>query len=207
MKRIVMIGLMLGCLVSSALAQVDLGKLITGNQNSPEAITAVRFGAGPAAKLVWVFYHAPSIRDPKTKEKRHIFHGEGALQPDGSIWRMGADYATVLHTDADLEIGGLAVPKGDYTLYAELAKDGWKLIVNKQLMNAAGTRAQWGVANAKGDTTNDPAKEVGRTAFTMGKPAATVDTLKITLTKTDDTHGMLQVAWENTTASVPFTVK
>jgi hypothetical protein len=51
----------------------------------------------------------------KTKAPRHIFNGPGALQTDGSIWRLGADYATVLHTDADLEMGGLAVPKGEYS--------------------------------------------------------------------------------------------
>jgi len=192
-------------MLGSALAQVDLSKLITGNQTSPEAITAIHYGA--EGKLIWIFYHAPSVRDPKTKEKRHIFNGAGALQADDTIWRLGADYATILHTDADLDIGGLPVPKGDYALYIDLDKGNWKLIVNKQLMNARGTRPQWGVANAKGDTTDDPAKEVGRTALTMAKPAAPVETLKIALIRTDDTHGKLDIAWENVTASVPFTVK
>jgi hypothetical protein len=46
----------------------------------------------------------------------------------------------------------------------------------------------------------------------MGKPASPVETLKITLTRTesateDATHGKLEIAWENVTASVPFTVK
>ena len=99
------------------------------------------------------------------------------------------------------------MPKGDYTLYIDLDKGKWKLIVNKQLMNARGTRPQWGIVDAKGTTTDDPAKEVGRTALTMGKPAAPVETLKIALTRTDDTHGKLDIAWENVTASVPFTVK
>jgi len=192
-------------MLGSVLAQVDLSKLITGNQTSPEAIAAIHYGA--EGKLIWIFYHAPSVRDPKTKEKRHIFNGAGALQADDTIWRLGADYATVLHTDADLDIGGLAVPKGDYALYIDLDKGNWKLIVNKQLMNARGTRPQWGVANAKGDTTDDPAKEVGRTALTMAKPAGPVETLKIALIRTDDTHGKLDIAWENVTAAVPFTVK
>ena len=129
------------------------------------------------------------------------------MHGDDTIWRLGADYATILHTDADLDIGGLAVPKGDYALYIDLDKGNWKLIVNKQLMNARGTRPQWGVANAKGDTTDDPAKEVGRTALTMAKPVAPVETLKIALIRTDDTHGKLDIAWENVTAAVPFTVK
>ena len=204
MKRILMLAVLMTGALGSAFAQVEVSKLITGNPASPEAIAAVNFGRG---KLIWIFYHAPSTRDPKTKEKRHIFNGAGALQADDTIWRLGADYATVLHTDTDLDIGGLAVPKGDYTLYVELDKGNWKLIVNKQLMNAQGTRAIWGIADAKGTTTNDPSKEVGRTALTMGKSPAPVETLKIGLSRTDDTHGKMDVAWENVTASVPFTVK
>lgn len=210
MKRVVMIGLFMTVMLGSALAQVDLSKLITGNQTSPEAIAAIHFGA--EGKMIWIFYHAPSVRDPQTKEKRHIFNGPGALQADGTIWRLGADYATVLHTDADLDIGGLAVPKGEYTLYIDLDKGNWKLIVNEQLMDPRRRRPQWGIADAKGATTDDPAKEVGRADFTMGKPAAPVETLKIALTRTDPatpsaTHGKLDIAWENVTASVPFTVK
>ena len=41
----------------------------------------------------------------------------------------------------------------------------------------------------------------------MGKPAALLETLKIVLTHTDATHGKLDIAWENVTASAPFTVK
>ncbi|SPE33631.1 conserved hypothetical protein [Candidatus Sulfopaludibacter sp. SbA3] len=77
---------------------------------------------------------------------------------------MGADYATVLHTDADLDKGN------------------WKLILNKQVMNPRGTRAQWGIIDAKGATTDDPAKEVGRADMTMGKPAVLVETLNVALT-------------------------
>ena len=205
MKRLVMVGLLMTSMLGRALAQIDLSKLITGNQTSPEAISAIHFG--PEGKLIWIFYHAPSVRDPETKEKRHIFNGAGALQAEDTIWRLGADYATVLHTDADLDIGRLAVPKGDYTLYIDLDKGNWRLIVNKQLMNARGTRPQWGIVDAKGATTDDPAKEVGRTDLTMGKPAAPVETLKISLTRTDATHGTLDIAWENVTASVPFAVK
>jgi len=203
-KRIVMAFVIATCLLRSARAQVDVAKLITGNQTSPEAIAAIHYGA--EGKLIWIFYHAPSIRDPATKTARHIFGGPGALQADGTVWRLGADYATVLHTDADLDIGGLAVPKGDYTLYVSLEKD-WKLIVNKQLMNPRGTRPQWGIVDSKGGTTNDPAKELGRVTLTMGKPAAPVETLRIALIRAGENQGRLEIAWENVTASAPFTVK
>lgn len=189
MKRIVMIGLLMTGMLGSALAQIDLSKLITGNQGSPEAIAAIHYGR--EGKLIWIFYHAPSVGS------RHIFNGAGALQPDGTIWRLGADDATVLHTDADLDIGGLAVPKGEYTLYVDLDKGNWKLIVNKQLTDVRG-RPQWGI-NRDGCTTNNPATELGRPALTMGKSASPVETLKIALTRTEPptesaARGKLEIA-------------
>jgi hypothetical protein len=193
MKRILLSALLLGGMMSIANAQVKKEELKTGNAASPEAETSVTING----KQIRIFYHAPSVRG------RKIFRGAGALQPDDTVWRLGADYATVLHTDADLDIGGLAVPKGDYTIYADLDKGQWKLIVNKQLM--AGARHIWGI-NRDGSTTNDPATELGRAALTMGKPASPVETLKIALSNSG-AKGKLQVEFENVTASVPFTVK
>jgi hypothetical protein len=44
MKRIAMVGLLMSCTLGSALAQIDVSKLITGNQASPEAITSIHYG-------------------------------------------------------------------------------------------------------------------------------------------------------------------
>jgi hypothetical protein len=194
MKRFLLSALLLAGLSGLANAQVKIEDLKTNNTKSPNADTSVDI----AGKHLWIAYHAPSVNG------RKIFGGEGALQPDGSVWRLGADYATVLHTDADLDLNGVAVPKGDYALYADLDKGQWKLIVNKTLMK--GTRHIWGI-NMDGSTTNDPATEVGRAAMTMGKPTAPVEKLKITLSGTGGAKGKILVEFENITASVPFTVK
>jgi hypothetical protein len=45
---------------------------------------------------------------------RKIFNGADVLQPDNTIWRAGANDATALHTDADLDINGLAVPNSPW---------------------------------------------------------------------------------------------
>jgi hypothetical protein len=57
MKRILSIGLLTTVLLGAALAQIDLSKLITGNQTSPEAIAAIHFGR--EGKMIWIFYHGP----------------------------------------------------------------------------------------------------------------------------------------------------
>src|ERR1700729_2694834 len=114
-----------GMVLAAAFAQgqgIDKKTLITNNPQSPEAETAATIGG----KKIWIFYHAPSVRT------RKIFGGEGALQPDESIWRLGADAAPVLHTDGALDLHGLAVPAGECSLYVFLDKGKWQLIVNKK---------------------------------------------------------------------------
>jgi hypothetical protein len=51
--------------------------------------------------------------------------------PPGTVWRMGADEATVLHTEAGLVFGDFAIPNGAYSLYAHRVDDeNWDLIFN-----------------------------------------------------------------------------
>ncbi len=91
---------------------------------SPPAQTSVSIDG----KNIGIKYSAPSMRG------RKIF---GGLEPYGKAWRAGANAATSLHTDADLNIKGTKVPKGDYTLYVWLDPKQWQLIINKQT-------GQWG---------------------------------------------------------------
>ena len=168
---------------------VDKSKLMKKNAQSPPMETAVTING----KQLWIVYHAPSVRG------RKIFGGANALQPDDTTWRLGADYATVLHTDAALDLNGLAVPAGDYSLYIALDKGKWQLIVNKQT-------GQWGI-NMDGSTTDNPAQDLGRVPLTMSKPSAPVEQLKITLSSTGGNKGKLDIAWENVGASAAFTVK
>jgi Protein of unknown function (DUF2911) len=183
---------MAGMILAAAFAQgqgIDKKKLMSKNAQSPGTETTATIGG----KSIWVYYHAPSMRS------RKIFNGEGAMQPDESVWRLGADYATVLHTDAGLDINGLAVPAGDYSLYVFLDKGKWQLIVNKKT-------GQWGI-NRDDSTTDVPADELGRTAMTMAKTPGPVETLKIDLAQAGGNKGKLSVAWENVAASVSFTAK
>ena len=64
-----MVGLLMTGMLGSALAQIDVSRLITGNQSSPEAIAAIHYGR--EGKLIWIFYPAPSVRS------QHIFSGAG----------------------------------------------------------------------------------------------------------------------------------
>ena len=65
---------------------------------------------------------------------RKIF---GAFVPYYKVWRTGAGAATILTTEADLEVDGAVVPRGAYSIYTLPAEERWKLIINKQT-------GQWG---------------------------------------------------------------
>jgi hypothetical protein len=158
-------------------------------QPSPPKSTSVTIGG----KNISINYCAPSMRG------RKIFGGAGALQPDNTVWRAGANNATALHTDAELTIGNVAVPAGDYTLYVFLDPKSWKLIVSKQT-------GQWGI-NRDGSTSLDEGKALGRIPMTMSRPTAPIEMYKMTLAGTAGDRGTLQLEWENTIASVNFTAK
>jgi hypothetical protein len=183
---------MAGMILAAAFAQtqgIDKKKLMKENAQSPGTETAATI----AGKQLWVYYHAPSVRG------RKIFGGADALQPDESIWRLGADYATVLHTDGELAFRGLTVPPGDYSLYAFLDKGQWQLIVNKKT-------GQWGI-NMDGSTTDTPGDELGRAPMTMAKNASPVEKLKIDVDQGQGNRGAIVVKWENVAATAPFTIK
>ena len=153
---------------------------------SPAEQTSVTLGG----KTLAIKYSAPSVRG------RKIFGAGGLLSNDPTYpaWRAGANSATSFHTDADLDIGGLAVPKGDYTIYAWVADpDNWQLIINKET-------GQWGLSY-------DAKKDVGRVKMTMSKPPALIEMYKMTLSATGPKSAKLQLEWEHHIASVSISEK
>jgi hypothetical protein len=154
-------------------------------QDSPASTASVSVNG----KTISIRYSAPSVRG-------RVIFGPGNLvskDPTYPVWRAGANGATLLHTDADLMIGNLAVPKGTYSLYVNLANmEAWELIVNKQT-------GQWGL-------TYDQSQDLGRVPMTMGKPPALVETLKYALTHQGGSKVELLLEWVYRHITVPITV-
>jgi hypothetical protein len=143
-----------------------------------------------AGKKLSIAYSAPSVR------RRKIFGPGGVISRDPTypVWRAGANSATSFHTDANLDVGGLLVPKGDYTLWVLVSDpEHWQLVINKET-------GQWGLTYRQN-------MDLGRVKMNMSKPAAPIETYKITLSSTGANAGKLQLEWENYIASVPIMVK
>src|SRR5271155_4436619 len=164
-----------------AAAWIATAGIACAQYTSPPAETSVTI----AGKKLSIKYSAPSVHG------RKIFGPGGRLSEDGTypVWRAGANDATAFHTDADLDIGGKAVPKGDYTLFVLVSDpDHWQLIINKQT-------GQWGLSYSQ-------AQDLGRVNMTMSKPSSKIETFKITLAKVGGNDGKLEMAWDNYAASV-----
>jgi hypothetical protein len=107
----------------------------------------------------------------------------GGIVPWGEVWRTGANAATGFSTSADLLLGGVEIPAGDYTLYSIPRPDGAELIVNRQT-------GQWG-------TEYHPALDLARIPLDRRELAAPVEAFTIAVDPADG-GARLRFAWEQT---------
>jgi hypothetical protein len=127
-----------------------------------------------AGKAVSIDYGRPSLKGRDMLGQAQV----------GQPWRMGADAATSLKTDADLSFGSTAVPKGEYVLKAtKVAADQWQLNVVKA----------------------DGAK-VADIPLTSATLAASVELFTVNL-KGEKDKGEFEMQWGTTALKAAFTGK
>lgn len=146
---------------------------------SPAAKATADLGGG---KSVTVDYSSPK------KKGRTIY---GGLVPYGEVWRTGANEATTLTTNADLNINGTVVPAGTYTVFTIPEKDKWTLIISKKT-------GEWG--------TDYPGKEndLARIPMKVSTLPTAVEDFTISFGPNGST---LNIDWDTTRASVPVAKK
>lgn len=136
-----------------------------------------------AGKKITIDYGRPSVRG------RKIF---GELVPYGQVWRTGANEATLFTTAVALEVGGVQVPAGKYTLYTVPAESGWKLIINKQT-------GQWGTAY-------DQKQDLARIDMKTERIEIPVEQFLISFLAKGSDGATLRLDWEKTRAQADFKV-
>jgi hypothetical protein len=174
-QRAVLFGAAFLVLAMTALAQPPQRSRYT----SPQAESAVTI----AGKKISVEYYAPSAHGRKVM---------GGLVPYGQVWCTGANWATKITTEADLEIAGLKLPKGSYSIWTVPNEKEWTLIVNSE--------------TGQFHLNYDQSRDFGRTKMAVKILPSPVETFKVQLTSSGDNKGTLALIWENTEASVPMTV-
>jgi Protein of unknown function (DUF2911) len=176
---ILMMRFRVGIFVALAALAVALTAFGQGRVLSPPTTTSVTI----QGKKITIDYGAPSARGRKVM---------GRLVPYGEVWCTGANDATTLTTEADLDINGLKVPKGSYTLWTLPNKTEWLLIINKQT-------GQW-------HTEYNEDRDLGRVKINFKSLPSPVETLQIQLSSAGGDKGNLAIRWENTEAWAPITV-
>lgn len=118
-----------------------------------------------------------------------------SLVPYDRPWRTGANAATTLSTDLDLDVGGVMVPKGTYVLFTLPGRAGWKLMIQKDV-------GQGGMYKAEND--------VGQVTLRVRQLAQPLESLTMWLipsTAPGAARGELRLAWGTTEVSTDWTVR
>lgn len=163
-------------LAGPGLAQQDKSK-----RPSPPAKAECKFADG---KTIAVDYSSPRVKG------RKIY---GELVPYGKVWRTGANEAATFVTNADLSVGGKAVPAGSYTIFTVPDRDKWTLIISKKT-------GEWGIPYpGEGD-------DLARADMTATKLPSLVENFTIAFDQTGAGCTM-RLDWEMTRASVEISEK
>jgi len=146
--------------------------------------------AGPAR--ITIDYGQPHLRG------RNVIGMPGVV-PWDTVWRTGANMSTELATEVDLTIGNTFVPRGVYTLFSLPPRNGWKLVISKEVN-------QWG-------TDYDASKDFARIDLRQRTLAEPVESLTFWLVPAIENppsktfpHGVLRFAWGTTELSTDWRV-
>ena len=154
---------------------------VQGRQSPLDSLT---FTAG--GKAVKLCYGRPSARG-----RRMI--GEDNI-PFGKLWRTGANEPTVIFTPVALDIAGVKVAPGKYSIYSVPGEKQWEIIVNR-------ATSQWGHESTYTDEVK--AQEVGRGKAPVEKTSKPVETFTITPHPASGEVQHLYLDWETTRVVVP----
>lgn len=127
------------------------------------------------------------------------------LNDGAPIWRAGANVTTRLITETPLELGGTVIPAGEYTVFIELGRPTWTLVISTLEAQRQGFDEDDpdSVFGAYGYT---PERDVARAPMTHETQPYSHDQLHWEFLDITPTGGRLAIFWEDQMASVPFTI-
>ena len=118
----------------------------------------------------------------------------GEIVPFGAIWRTGANQPTKFTTTDSITVSGIGLAKGTYVVMTKPGKDTWQVMFNK---------------NPKANATDDKALFPEDNVVCISVPVKRIDFMVETFTmgigNITNTSASLDIMWENTMVSIPFT--
>lgn len=182
MRKLQIIGVILALAAFAMAQQQDKSK-----RPSPPGTAEVTLNG----KKITIDYSRPHTHDPKTKEQRKMI---GGVEPLGKPWRTGANEATTLKTEGDLDIGGTSVPAGTYTLYTLPEEGKMTLIISKKT-------GQWGIPYP------GESEDFARIPMKFNGNSKETEQFTISLDKKGADSAVLRLDWEKWEATVPIKAK
>jgi hypothetical protein len=140
---------------------------------------SMEFDVGTGSAMV--NYGRPS------KRGRAIF---GKLVPWREVWRTGANAATQIEFTNPVEINGVKIPAGKYTLWTIPDPKQWQLIVNKET-------GQWG-------TDYDEKQDLARIPVATQTLSVPVETFTIAASPKSNSTTLMTLTWDRTRVLVPL---
>ena len=130
------------------------------------------------------------------KKGRLIFgeESEGALQPYGQYWRLGANAATEITFNKDVLFAGQPVSAGSYRMYAIPGPESFKVILNSEL----------DVFFAFGEA--DPELDILTVEAPVTRQSQETEQLTIQINNSGS-GAQMDIIWDNLLFSIPIAVQ
>ncbi len=137
-----------------------------------------------AEGVVLVCYGSPRLRD------RTMIGGSAV--PFGSLWRFGANEATVLHATIPLSVGGIEVPAGSVSMYAIPGEERWEIFLS-------GSIDHWGLQ------INDAvrAQELGSFEVPVQRLDSRVEEMTLRFDEAGTRGAVLVFEWQDVRLDIP----
>ena len=137
------------------------------------------FGLGK----IYLVYLRPNVKG------RKIF---GGMELYGTVWRTGANSATVIKFTDDVALEGKKVPSGEYGLFSIPGEKDWTIILSKQ-------PKQWGAYSYK------EADDFLRFTVKTEHLAALTETMTLSFNDVSPSNCKLQMLWEHSGFTIHIT--
>ena len=160
--------------------------LLSAQIKTPQPSPTGKISQEVGLTKVEVEYSRPSAKG------RKIF---GDLVPFGDLWRTGANASTKVTFGDDVKVGGTALAKGTYALYTVPGERQWDIVFYKNT-------SLWGAPAPAAYKMEDVAAKVTVASSSL-RDAVETFTIEISNLKNDG--ATIDLMWENTKVSVPFT--